>query len=288
MGMRGPAIAGGSLLVAGALTVGWWSSEHQLSQVWDVPVAPLELTSDPARIEHGQHLVEHVLACGACHGDNLAGAKVIDDAWHGEVWAPNLTGDPLEVDEWVRAIRHGVGRDGQGMLFMPVSRYANLRESDLVDVLAWLTRLPKLEGVTPEVVPAPWMRMRLVADGYGASVQSAIPESMSVDVAPTAEWGAYLAQVAGCVDCHRDGNENGRSPVSVRGPVLSAASSQEWTGAQFAAAVTRGEGSAGPLKDSMPWRFYAGLTDLERDALWMWMRSDDAVAAAPEHPGVDH
>ena len=112
----------------------------------------------------GEHLVRHVLDCTGCHGPDLAGLKVMDSWLLGRFFSPNLTngaggiGRELDTAAWDLAIRHGVGRDGAPLLYMPSSRYAALSDRDLLAVIAYLERLPGQRREMLDSSPGPLFR----------------------------------------------------------------------------------------------------------------------------------
>jgi hypothetical protein len=68
---------------------------------------------------------------------------------------PNLTagaggvGATNSNEDWVRAIRHGVGHDGRGLLLMPVRLFYYLSDEDLGALIAYLKSLPPVDNELP-------------------------------------------------------------------------------------------------------------------------------------------
>ena len=95
------------------------------------------MPTDAASIERGRHLVRTYSLCQECHGDKLEGEVMEDDPVFGRVVASNLTsgkggigGRYTDVD-FVRAIRHGVGDDGKGLVIMPSNYFTKMGDNDL-------------------------------------------------------------------------------------------------------------------------------------------------------------
>src|SRR5690606_39103581 len=109
--------------------------------------------SAPAAIALGQHLVA-THACADCHGQRLEGTVLID-APPFLVVASNLTsgaggvGGQLDAAGWERAIRHGVGVDGRGLVIMPAEAYTHLSDTDLAAMIAYLESLPPVDNELP-------------------------------------------------------------------------------------------------------------------------------------------
>lgn len=220
-------------------------------------------------LAHGRHLVDHVLACGACHGADLGGATV-EAGIFGDVWAPNLTpgGPKRSALDVVRALRRGEAPDGRRLVRMPVSRWAGLTESDLASVLAALEAAPPISRAAPAERSA---GVRWLA-GLASDRVEAVPPPLHVPVAPDATYGRYLATIGGCHDCHGP-DLQGASDLFGRAPGILPRPEAPFAGARFADALLRGRGADGRTLDAaMPWQLHAGLTDTEVDALWSRVR----------------
>jgi cytochrome c553 len=249
---------------------------------YTVEVPPIVVSQEEVVLARGRHLVEHVLACGRCHGADLGGAVWFEHAWHGTGAAPNLTPTGQAVagyqpEDWARAVLHAVGDDGKALRHMPASWWSGLSPDDLQAIVSWLVRLPPVERAVPPHRPGAWPRVGAALWGAGYDVVEELPvQAEPVEVAPDARYGAYLARVAGCEGCHGpQGPGVASSPDAPDAPELRALRSAGWTGAQFAAAVVGGKGRDGrTLHPAMPSAFYVGLDDLEVDALWSWARGE--------------
>lgn len=269
------------------LAVRAWLQEPRLAAVDPVRREAVEVPTaleGPSPAERGRHLVDHVLACGACHGDGLGGA-LVEGPGGTRIWAPDLTatGAGARYDEaaWRRVLTEGIGLGGLPLRAMPVGRWSTLAPDDLDAVVRHLRTLPGPGRPTPrDVSGAGW--------GWWATEDPGL--EVSPRRAPDVRHGAYLAALGGCLDCHGVDLRGGPARVGTAvAPALVGDVGTPWSGADFAAAVLRGEGRAGTrLGPSMPWRFFAGLHDTEVDALWAFVRALDAgeVAVAPPPRGA--
>ncbi len=110
------------LLVTAVLGV-YLSAEYRLNKIYTIPVESVTIPADAQALVRGEHWAN--LYCSDCHGDNMAGKVILDDPDLGHVQAPNLTrgqgglGGSYGDADWIRAIRHGVGREGKALLAMP-------------------------------------------------------------------------------------------------------------------------------------------------------------------------
>jgi mono/diheme cytochrome c family protein len=228
------------------------------------------------------------MSCTGCHAEDLGGTTLIDARPFMRLAAPNLTGGEggvaphLDDADWVRAIRHGVGPDGRALAVMPSAAYQHLSDADLGAVIAYLERVPPVNRTGAARSFGPIARIQLAqgkfplfrADGIDhAAVRrvSAPPPGITV------EYGHYLADIAGCTDCHGPGLSGG--PVAAAPPGAPPASNITpagiggWTEADFARALREGRGAAGRrLNELMPYR-HLRLTDDELRAVWRFVRS---------------
>jgi mono/diheme cytochrome c family protein len=86
--------------------------------------------------------------CVQCHGEDLGGKIYIDAGALGRVVGSNLTkgkggiGSTFTDKDWVRAIRHGVRRDGSSLLVMPSETFVHMSGQDLSALISYLKQLP--------------------------------------------------------------------------------------------------------------------------------------------------
>ena len=122
----------------------------------------------------------------------------------GRIVAPNITPD-LETgvgrwtdDQLARAIREGVGRDGQALFpIMPYERYRNMSDEDLASVVVYLRSLPAVRNQLPAteiIFPVKYL-IRSVPEPIAAPVADVVSSD-------ELRYGTYLAGQAGCIDCH--------------------------------------------------------------------------------------
>lgn len=276
------------------------------------PAEDLQAPRDPASIERGRYLAEHVFACMGCHsevdeaapgepvvpGKLGAGREFPEDPYGaGVMRAPNLT--PANLADWtdgeiVRAMREGVDDDDQPIFpMMPYPVYRELLSRE--DALAIVAYLRSLEPIAHDV--------------GGSSV--AFPVSMlvrgmprPVEAEPTVPppdgslgRGRWLLRAASCGDCHHtvDGQ---RQPVEgmayaggiempiageiVRAPNITsdpATGVGAYTDEALRRAIFEGKGQDGRDLYGMPWTHYAGMRESDKVAL---------LAAVREIPAVVH
>lgn len=276
-------VAGVVVLAAGGVYI---ASERRLNERYDVTPASITIPSDAAAVDRGAHLARAVTTCTLCHGEDGGGGVYADMGMVGLVAGPNLTrgrgglGDELSDQDWVRAIRHGVRRDGTSLIVMPSEVYAHLSDEDLGAIIAFFKQLPSVDREVPASHFGPIGRLLLVTGRLDVLVAPKTPADAAnpyVPAAATPEYGRYLADIGGCHGCHGFGLSGGR----VAGPPdlppasnLTVTGIGNWTETDFFRAMRQGTRPDGSRLDTfMPWPSYSRMTNEELQALWLYLRS---------------
>lgn len=233
----------------------------------------------------GEHIVRVRNGCAECHGDNLAGGKVIDDPAMGLIYAPNLT--PAVLKDWsdgeiARAIRHGVGKNGHALLVMPSDDFIHFSEQDLANVVAFLRSLPPVEQASTPSRMGPVASALLVTGQApllpAEGLNHAAPFPQAVPEGDTAAFGAYLAQTV-CMGCHQPNLKGGKI---ASGPpdwpeaanLTQAGNLGHWSEADFLKAMRSGVTPQGvTIRPPMPIKMTSQFTDLELKALWKYLQT---------------
>jgi mono/diheme cytochrome c family protein len=265
-----------------------WNKMHGK---YDVPVETITIPTDEASIARGEHIATLNL-CRMCHTETLSGQSVSVPGML-TFGIPNLTAGVGGVGttntdvDWVRAIRHGVGHDGRGLVLMPVRKFYYLSDEDLSALIAYLKSLPPVNNVLPKTDLGPLGRVMLA---LGQLPPEIVPNVISIDhdslrpAAPhpavTVEYGKYLALP--CTLCHGE-NLNGQS-VQLDGPPVLAlnltpgSELRGWSEADFITTLRTSVTPSGhQLKDAMPWKYFGQMTDDEMKAVWMYLQSLPAL-----------
>lgn len=278
----------GLLLLAFAVlsiigTVRW----NRLHGQYEVPVETIAIPTDQASIARGEHIAT-IRMCGHCHTESLSG-KFESVPGLISLAFPNLTsgaggvGDTNTDKDWVRAIRHGVGYDGRGLVLMPSAVFYYLSDEDLGALIAYLKSLPPVDN---EMQPTNLGLLGRIMLPLGQLPPDIVPNVTVIDhdaprpVAPepgvTVEYGAYLANT--CTLCHGP-NLNGQT-LSVGPNVFVALNLTRggemvgWSEEQFMATMRTGVTPGGKqLIDFMPWKYLGRMTDDELKAVWMYLQS---------------
>ncbi len=283
--IAGYAAASLAVLLLLAIVTVYVISNHKLRRRHPIQVAGLPIPSDAAALARGRHIVE-TRGCAECHGADFGGHTVIDDPAMGVIAAPNLTrgagGLPPDYGsvDFVRAIRHGVARDGRGLVLMPSADYTSWTDEDLAAAIAYVMSRPPVDRPSGPVSPGPLARVLLVAGQIRIAaddIDHAAPRPASISPSVSVAYGQYLA--ASCIGCHGPNLSGGRIPGAP--PSWPAAANltpasvrvSRWTEAQFAQVLrTRRRPDGTPLDPVMPGTF-GHLSNLEINALWTYLRS---------------
>lgn len=252
---------------------------------YEVPVEPITIPTDQASIARGEHIAT-IRMCKDCHTENWSGQS---DSVPGLITLsmPNLTpgaggvGATNTDEDWVRAIRHGVGYDGRGLLLMPSRVWYYLSDEDLADLIAYLKSLPPVDNEPPKTELGPLGRVMMtlgqlppeatVADA--AVIDHDAPRPVAPQPGVTVEYGMYLART--CTLCH--GSElNGQTIFdgSVALNLTPGGEMKGWSEEDFIATMRTGVTPNGhQLKEVMPWKYFGQMTDDELKAVWMYLQS---------------
>lgn len=264
-------------------------SSYRLNRARPVPLlARLTLSDDPDVLARGGHIATSLGMCTECHGGDLGGKVLTDAGPLGIIAGPNLTrgrggiGGTMTDADWVRAIRHGIRRDGSSLIVMPSETFVHMTREDLSAVVSYVKQLTPVDRQVPKT-ELRYLGRTLLATGeltvLVADKTPNLPIREQIDCAPTAAYGLYLANIGGCRGCHGLNLSGG----AVHGPPGTPPASNltpgkggisAWNEADFVRTLRTGKRPNGrELHASMPWRQTALMTDDELRAIWLYLRS---------------
>jgi len=182
----------------------WLLGERIIARHYETPPIDIAASSDPAIIAEGERLAA-VAGCSGCHTENLNG-KLFAEAPHifRSVTAniPRLA--PSYSDEdFARAIRHGVKKNGRSVIGMPSPSFYNMRDEDLSAIISFIrTQTDRGEKLPKN---ATWIlgRLELIQGLYppeASTIDHNAPRRV-YDLADQTQRGEYLATIA-CSECH--------------------------------------------------------------------------------------
>lgn len=274
-----------ALLVV-AVGVVYAVSSSKFSKSYPTAAESVTIPTDPASVARGKHLAEAIGKCQVCHGDDYAGKKVFDDPVFGRLTSRNLTsgeggiGGTFTDADYVRAIRHGVGKDGKSLLFMPAEQFYYFNDADLGAMIAYLKTLPAVASpFPPKRSIGPVGRAVMLMTPMPLLSAPLVPQvaqrPADVPAGVTKEYGEYLAKTGSCTGCHGPSLSGGAKIEGVLALNLTPGGELgSWTEADFNKAIREGVRPDGRvLSAMMPWPYAKKMSDDEMRALWMYIRS---------------
>ena len=290
-------IAGGLLgIFLVLLVVVFFVGSRKVDRTYDGQIVSVTVPIDAAGIARGKHYVEAIGVCQVCHGQDLAGPVVDDckdepcigfsnDPIFGKLKPNNLTsglggiGSVFTDTDYVRAIRHGIGRDNKSLLIMPSEQYNRISDEDLGALIAYLKTVGPVDNELGESNLGPLGRViAVIAGGLlpASQIDHSAARAPSPVVGVSVGYGVYLAEI--CTVCHGDqltgskvpGNERVDAPNITPGGALG-----DWTKPEFINTIRSGITPQGDLLDPrfMPWNRFTLMTEDELDAIWLYIQS---------------
>jgi cytochrome c553 len=274
-----------------ALTAVYWSSNRRLDRIYTLQVQPVSIPTGAAAIAQGRHLAL-TRGCMDCHGEDLGGRTVIDDPAMGLVAGPNLTrgegGLPADFrdEDWIRSIRHGVGRDGRPFFLMPSTDYATFSDADMGALVAFLKSVPPVNRPRVPVKIGPVARGLMAAGAIKLSAE----EIDHAGVRPaviipglTVAYGRYVAN--SCTGCHGPNFSGGKIasgppdwPPAANLTPHEDGKLRGWSEADFLQALRTGKRPDGTEINPVMPRAFAQLNETEQKSIWMFLQTLPAAA----------
>jgi mono/diheme cytochrome c family protein len=257
----------------------------KLSKKYDVPVERIAIPTDTRAVQRGEHLAT-IFLCQRCHGDDLGGQVYFEIPGMLSIPTPNLTsgaggvGGSNTDEDWVRAIWHGVGKDGRALFFMIPRSFRQMGEADTGALIAYLKSAPPVDNVLPERSLGPVARVMLGAGMLPPFEADLIDHNTAVLAAPAPGFSVEYGQVLGstCTECHGEklnGMPFGPPGQEILTPNLTTGGEMaSWSEEDFVQTLRTGVTPYGkPISEEMPWKYFGQMTDDELKALWMYLSS---------------
>lgn len=262
-----------------------FSFKQNLSKTYSgFEVESLELTNDSTLLALGERLT-YIKGCRDCHGNKLEGKDFINSPDMGLLRTTNLNGRAEQAgwqdSDWLLALKHGVDQQRKPLFMMPSHETAQLSKKDMTALVSYLNTLPASgEKVERKVELTFLMKTLAVLDqlpGFNTKKikhQAKLQTNISEEATPA--YGAYLA--VSCIGCHRE-NFKGGAPIAPGFPtvpdITSSANVGKWDLNAFKSTLRFGKTPEGKIlqPEYMPWPMAAVMTDMELEALYLYLQS---------------
>jgi mono/diheme cytochrome c family protein len=278
-------VTGSIVALAGvAYLVIYINMNMRMSRTYDVSAEQIHVTYDSASIALGARLVG-TRACNDCHGADFGGRILFEDGMIGRIVSRNIThgkgGLPADFSEsdWVMAIKHGLTRGKQPLLYMPANEFAQMSEADMAAIIAYMSTVPDVDRENPAVEVGPLAYVLGMFDVIPVIPAEKTDHAMnfpeSVTPAATPEYGKYLSVV--CTNCHGP-QLKGRGPMVPGGSPIpdltSTGNPGKWSHGEFIKTLRTGiKPDGAKLAEDMPWKMTQSFTEDELTAIHLYAQS---------------
>ncbi|RAJ97628.1 mono/diheme cytochrome c family protein [Larkinella arboricola] len=271
------------LLLIVFYTVVYFQTESRANKLYDVKLQSLTIPNDSASYALGKHIAG-IRGCLECHGNDLSGNVFLDESTPlGLLYASNLTrgkgGISYTDQDWIRALRHGLGKDNKSLWFMPSPEVSTpLSNQDMGALIYFLKSQPPVDKTHPAKELKPLGRLLTFLGEFPLFPAEAIDhDAKPVDHIPAAidpVYGKYLAVT--CSGCHGANFKGGpgHSPGEPRiADLTQTGNVGKWNSHDFITAMRTGKTPDGRvLSDFMPWKYLATTyTDDELKAIHLYL-----------------
>jgi mono/diheme cytochrome c family protein len=227
--------------------------------------------------------------CQGCHGADLSGVEnFFAGGPLGTIDSANLTsgeggiGGEFTTEDYVRAIRHGINREGKPIFMPAVVSTAHLSDEDLGSIIAYLKTIPPVDHVTHGNRFSPLAKILFAAGVLGNMPVEDVSHEIHV-TAPergvSVEYGEYLVNTHDCRVCHGPDLNGGPFPdptIKKISPNLTPGGElAAWSEEDFINTIRTGTTPGGYQlnPDLMPWKDYSKFYDEELQATWLYLQS---------------
>ena len=193
---------------------------------------------------------------------------------------PNLTrgkggiGSHYSDADWIRALKHGLRRDGSPLVVMPSQWFSELTASDMAAMIAYLKTVPPVDRELPSLRVGPMGRLLVMSDPKLIPAQLIDHAKPLVAAAPVelVARGEQLAGIAGCRSCHLADLTGGGGPPPGSANITPVGIGA-WTKEDFFRTLRTGRTPDNrTLSESMP-RALGNMSDEELDAIWAYLKT---------------
>lgn len=256
-------------------------TEAGIHKVYDVKLQQLAIPDDSASYVAGRHIAE-IRGCVGCYGADLATGEVFADENSpiGYIQATNITpgkgGIQYTDQDWIRALRHGLGKDNRPLWFMPSHEICGLSNQDMAALISYVKKQPPVDRTTPQKSIKPLGRILTFLGEFPLLPAEEIDHNATyvddVKLAINADYGQYLAVT--CTGCHSASYKGAPSRSPEQPPIPDISSTGhlgKWTQQEFVQVFHTGKTPEGRvLSQYMPVKSFT-YSDDELKAIYLFL-----------------
>jgi cytochrome c553 len=279
------------------ITIGYFvlSFNAKLNKHYEFKAESLQIPSDSISIAQGKSWSG---ICTSCHGDDLGGKLVFEDPSLATIFGSNLTrgaggvASTYSDEDWVKAIRHGVRRDGKALFLMPAHEFHHLSEHDLACLVGYIKTLDPVDQQPVPLFTTTLAKILGELGAFGVLFPAEIIDHTAgfdsqIEPAVKLLYGNYVVKVAGCRACHGEHLNGGKdpNPEAPPGPNLTPGGIMaKYSEDQFLQTIRTGVSLTGrPLNaEFMPWPGLGKLDDVKLKAVYAYLKSLPAMETEVE------
>lgn len=284
-----------SLVVLVGITAFYFANnfENRLGKMYEVTPAAIQIPTDSASISEGKRLAN--IHCTGCHGKDLGGTAFFEDASLGSIPASNLTagkggkGSVYTETDFVRAIRHGVKKDGTPAFVMPSKEFQHLSDEDLGTIVSYVKSVPAVDKSWPAPRLTFIAKALAGAGAFGDAINAenikhqAITKVSAPVKAATAAFGDYLVKISGCGSCHGEqfnGFKSNEPGAPFAPNITPGGAFGKWTEAQFLQTLRTGITPDNRKLNPkfMPYEGFGQMKEEELKAIYLYLKSQPTLA----------
>jgi len=270
-----------ALILSAVYAYIYYNTESRASKIYEVKLQSLAVLSDSISIAKGKHIAE-IRGCTGCHGVDLSGGMAFADEESpiGILYSSNITSGKGGINytdqDWIRALRHGLGKDGRSLWFMPSHEIYHISNQDMASLISFVKSRPPVDKTGHAKSLKPLGRVLTFLDEFPLFPAEKIDHNaVYVDeIVPSsnAEYGEYLAIT--CTGCHSPTLKGAAAHGPNEPPIPDISSTGnlgKWTSEGFATTIRTGKTPDGKqLSEAMPWRLLT-YTDQELAAIYTYL-----------------
>lgn len=284
----------GLVLVAGVVM--YFMGNARFNKTYDFPPSNIVVPTDEASIAFGKHRAETL--CQGCHGADMGGiVNFFDGGPLGTLDSANLTsgeggiGGNYTTEDFVRAIRHGIDKEGKPIFMPAVVSTAFLSDEDLGSIIAYVETLPPVDRETHGKKFTPLAKILLTVGLFGNLPVETVSHDVTVSAPPrgvSVAYGKYMVDTHDCRICHGaelNGGRHANPTINKISPNLTPGGEVAfWSEGDFGNAIRNGVTPSGHELDPllMPWKEYGPMSDDELKAIYLYLQSLPKLAQYTE------